>query len=191
MNRYKVLICIFAVAILIQGCTQETISDILDEFFGSFGDVVVVDPPDSSPPEVKLVFQDPTTGKQIELNPGDPEMEISIKNTDRFYVIAVAEDPQGVKELTVYPVSAEICKSNEGIGCKVFPLTQTQKISSSAGPGDSATTKLWLPRLVDGDIGYCPPPCELQSVSIITYADAENFSGLRSSSSTVVFTVQH
>jgi hypothetical protein len=177
--------------VLAQGCTPEMAQDVLEGFLGTFGDLVEVDPPDSTPPVVSLVFFDPTSGNKIVLKPGDSSKTISIKKSHRFFVVAVAEDLQGVKRLTVYPSSSVECEPVGGIGCKVLPLFTTHSMSSDAGPGETALTRFWLPRLVDGGMGACPPPCELKSVRISTFAEGENFSGLKATSPTVTFTVQH
>jgi hypothetical protein len=173
--------------VFVQGCSPE----LLEEFLGTFGDTVVVDPPDSTPPIVSLIFFDPTSGKKVILKSGDPSKTIAIKKHDSFFVVAVAEDPQGVKKLTVYPSSSVDCESVGSIGCKVPPLFTTSSISSNAGPGETATTKLWLPRLVDGRVGACPAPCKLKGVAISTFAEAENFSGRIGASPTVTFTVKY
>ena len=84
---------------------------IVDEFVQSFGEQVVVGTDDKTPPEVSLVFYHPATGNKIILKSGDQPMKISIKKSDYFYVVGVAEDPQGVKEISVFPSTSIDCKS--------------------------------------------------------------------------------
>ena len=194
MIRASFLFSMIFLAALIysQACSPEMSEEILDEFLGTFGDLVEVDITDATPPAVSLVFIDPASGNKVVLKPGEPSKTMSIKKHDRFFVMAVAEDPQGVKKLTIYPSSNVECEPlMENVKCKVMNLSSTSDIVSNAQQGENTATKLWLPRLVDGRMGSCPRSCKLKSAQISTYAHAENFSGLTSTSPSITFTVQY
>lgn len=168
-------------ASLALGCTRELVSESLE----SFGNPVECSDTDSTPPSAELVFPHPITGKTIRLKAGDPNMTIPINPTDRFFVTALAEDPEGVKKITIFSPSRPECESVDRIGCKVFTtmLPNTLQVNT-------AMTRLWLPQLVEVTAG-CPQQCKLVSWRKSVYAKSTNCIGTEITTPMVIFTVHY
>lgn len=167
-----------------QGCRSQS-EKLTTEFFATFGDAVECPTSDVTPPAVKLVFEHPASGQQVTLGSGHADLTIPIRTTDRFFVVAVAEDPEGVSKLSIFGPSAPTCKSVDGIGCQVGPgLT----VPSSLTP-TGALTRLWLPYQVAVNGASCPAGCEFASWRQSISATAVNCSGLEGSSPTLILTV--
>jgi len=191
IRRLAMLMPVLLVVLLfVSACTPEEVEEFL---IALFGNPVVVDPPDDSAPVVSLIFFDPATGQKVTLKTGDPPTERTIQKSDHFFVLAVAEDPQGVRNVTVFPTGSIDCKPKGDIGCLLHLSFQPYSFTSSAGVGDTATTKLWLVREIDGGVSSdaCPSHCTLKSVRIGLYARGENFSGLASASPQLTFVVNY
>jgi hypothetical protein len=189
MRRRIGVILFFAALLIFISCSKESKKDIIDEIAKSFGDPVKVSESDSTPPSISLVFNDPSTGKKIVLKPTDAPITIPIKVLDRFYVVAIAEDQQGVKDVRIRGTLRKRCKSGD------YGMLQTGHIFAdfpgNAGVGDWASTRRWLPKLVDGRFAKCTTKgWELVSYSISLHAEAENFSGLITRTPSVTFTVK-
>jgi hypothetical protein len=168
------------------GCgTKETEQELVTQVLSTFGDPVECTESDSTPPSTELVFSHPVTGKTIRLKSGDTDMTIPIKPTDRFFVMAVAEDPEGVKEIKIYPPSGLECEPVDETGCKVLSSTVPKTLRVGG-----ALTRLWLQVQIEVT-GECPPPCKLVSWRKSVWATAVNCSGLETTTPLAVFTVQY
>src|SRR5262245_20100500 len=87
--------------ILVAACAQrgcEPLDPLLAQFADTFGSVVPAQPADPTPPTVTLTIPDLGSG-QISLTPTSSPVNISLKPGQSFFVIASAEDPEGVKEV--------------------------------------------------------------------------------------------
>jgi hypothetical protein len=115
-------------------------------------------------------------------------MTISIKPTDRFFIMAVAEDLEGVKEIKTYSASAPQCESLNEIGCLVSSLSVPNTFKVGGG---SAVTRLWLPVQMEVIGAKCPPKCKLVSWRRGVFAIAVNCSGLKNSTPTASFTMKY
>jgi len=62
-----------------------------------------------------------------------------VKPTDRLFIVAIVQNPEGVKQVKIHWQSAPQCKPLGDIGCKVGPgLTVPSTYSSAAQPGAQA-----------------------------------------------------
>jgi hypothetical protein len=150
------------------------------QFIQSFGPPVTVTRKDTSPPTVTLIIPDLGNG-QIILHPGDKTKTIhmsSIKPYGQIFVIASAEDPQGVQSVCIQPDEFVECSlAGQGFN-QSFPLPPPT-CSGYDRQVKTATTKLWVPFLVDPR----QHQCEVYgagyegTVRLLLYASAKNFSG--------------
>ncbi len=180
-----------ALLALAAACTPETEKQFwkaLDESFGPKVKVSV-EPPDLTPPVVSLEFVDPATQKKIVLKSGDPAMTVPIKKGDWLIVVVAAQDPQGVKAVTLYPSSHLDCEPVGDIGCAKFPSYAPYRIAIDAKQGDTVGTRLWFPWVVTASANACTP-CGTRAVRIALWAEGENFSGVKGQASGLTFVAQ-
>jgi hypothetical protein len=175
-------------AVLSPGCTGGVDTGLLDSFLGTFGEPVTVPQADRSPPQASLIFNHPRTGKRTVVKPGDAPLSVSLKTTDRFFVIAAADDPQGVKDIRVIGSMEKRCTS-ERVGMKQSG-SLFLSFPDNGGPGDTALTRRWLPFLIDGaQAQSCPSGYTLFSYVVSIHGVGENFHGGTSTTPTVTFSV--
>ena len=154
-KKFMALFAVLAVLLLGAGCSKGVSDSILEGFLDSFGDVVTYPDSDTTPPSVFLVFDHPGTGKQVTLKPGDPDMTVHIKPSDRFFVVAVAEDPDGVKDIKIWGGYVKECEAGD-IAMRSGPAGLFSNFPDKAGPGDNVLTRRWLPKLINGKTATCP-----------------------------------
>ncbi len=93
------------------GCNKSFVED----FAASFGESVIVADRDDTPPTVTLSIPD-IGGEARDLVQGGADYRIDIQLSDRFFIVASAEDPEGVKEVAVVGVVEIHCTNDDGIG---------------------------------------------------------------------------
>lgn len=148
-------------------------SSFLDQFAKSFGNLVVIPQSDTTPPSVKLIVPDRGSGQvTITTNSGN---NISIKKDETFFVVAEAEDPEGIQELRISRTTSTTCRNN-GEASTGAPLSSQIVDSVNLNPGDKALTKRWIPTEVAA-YGYCDPQSDYETRLVIVVT-AKNFSGL-------------
>lgn len=189
-SRLRIAAYLSLVTIAAIACDQSacrTISmDLLDQFAASFGDVVTVPQADSTPPSVSLTISDRGSGK-IVLTSASAPLRISLDRSDSFFVIAAAEDPEGVKEVGFVGGSRVQC-TRDGVGYIQTATLIGPTDIDNAGAGGQALTRRWLPRFVDDSYLGCSSGWTFVSASLTLQAQGKNFSGGAAQSAPVTFT---
>jgi len=170
--------------LVLAGCTATMTEELLDAFAGSFGDTIVVPASDASPPAIKLSIPD----LGIVLHPGDADATIDVSgmNINGVFIVAEAEDAQGVKSVCLQSGFVRSC-SGGGIGSTSQSLSSAQCDESTAAPGGTATTRRWLPKYVDYDVVSACGDGQEGGTTLSFFATATNFAGQIVSSPSVAF----
>jgi hypothetical protein len=168
---------------------------ILEQFRDSFGEVVPVNPNDSTPPEITMTLPNlynPYGIGQIVLGIGDPPLTIPVSDIEfnlNPIIVAEAHDPEGVRQICLFPGGGSTCCSPDSDICTTTqPLFATICVGpQNAGTATTATTILWIPHSVDiGLIMACNNEPGSEDVSSI-HACATNFGGQEVCVGPVVF----
>lgn len=162
--------------------------DTTEQFFQSFGQSVKVAPGDSSPPTVTLIIPALVGRGQTVLHSGDTSIKIHMKDIKgQFFIIASAEDPQGVQSVCFQINSGNQCDC-DGTGESSSPLESASCYANNVSPGSFATTKLWIQYLIDPDTVFS---CKKEGCTgvgeVSAWAYATNFSGQQSATAAVTF----
>jgi len=157
-------------------------SNFLDQFAKSFGNSVTIPQSDTTPPTVKLIIPDRGSGQVIvTTNSGNT---FSIKKDETFFVVAMAEDPEGVQELRIRSTTSTTCRDGDQTST-TEPSSSEIVDSVTPTPGGQALTKRWLPTEVAA-YGYCDPTLEFET-SLTISVSAKNFSGQAGNNAVAIF----
>lgn len=155
----------------------------------SLGQPVTVEPLDSTPPTVELRIPDLSTT----VHSGDQPRTFhvnDIKSVGLFFAMGFAQDPQGVKSISVLSEYTQDCTFNgEGYtesGSNVSDGPGAA-FSSQATIGQTATTTLWVPLLVDTSAIQCPSRAPDGTRTLTVWATATNFSNQKMETGVVNF----
>ncbi len=173
----------------LSGCTPTMTAELLDGFGRSFGETVTVSDSDTSAPTVTLSIPDLGNGMgAVVLHPGDAPLTIHVGglNMNGFFIVATAEDPQGVKSICISSGFRRECSSG-GVTQLSQPLSYDNCDESQATVGGTATTKRWLPRYVDLAVVSACPPGQDGGTTLGFSATGTNFSGQTQSTPSVKF----
>lgn len=181
MSR-KVGFTVAAVTLGLSGCAPY-LEQFLAQFERSFGDSVIIPQSDNTPPDVSLHI--PSGNGEIVLHVGDGPRTIPIKPSDTFYVVAVAEDQQGVRSVSLYASQSISCTADRETGGGA--ATGYSSYVGPGSPGKTGLTRLWMPYQVSGGLVTCPPDSDANNSSYSIAASGENFSGKRASTPWVTF----
>lgn len=178
---------------LMQGCTPKQANDFVDQSLQAFyGQVVTVPRRDTTPPIATLKIPDLGSGaKTLVTGQSDITIPITPKQSP-FFVIGVADDPEGVKEVDLFGGGNINCNNGQGVGSTTFVDFPNGVVASDASPakaGGTATNRRTIIHQVDLDEWTsCPDPnFHVTSVTISLQAGGTNFSGLKALSPTVTF----
>lgn len=159
----------------------------IDQFAATFGQVVTVPASDSTPPAVTLTIPDQGSG-QIVLGSSSAPVQIPM-GQQGFFVVAAAEDPEGVKEVGFVGESRLQCRNEkEGIGQIQTATLVGPSDTDNTGPGGQALTRRWLPRFLDDTYLQCGTGWTRVSASVTLRALGRNFSGPEVVSAAATFT---
>ena len=182
MNKV-VLVFAFSILLLV-GCSPEISDALIDGFLSSFGESVIVIENDKTSPSVELHIPDLGEGV-IVLNENSSPVTINLESTDPFFfLIGSAEDPQGVKEVTVRASAPELrCTNpNDGLGFILTPFGFQVNSVDDAQVGQTALTRRWIPvgmglgQLDSWCRSYAGPGFQAKSIRISFIAEGKNFS---------------
>lgn len=178
-NRRKAQVVTFlslalAATLAASGCAREVAEDFLDAFAGSFGETVTVTDSDSTPPAVTLEIPDIGSGP-IVIGPGDPPVTLNLSLGQSFFVVGVAEDPEGVQSVGFSGSSRRECSSGSGIGSIQFATLLGPTSTDDASPGETALTRRWQPTLITDSYGCGSGSTGSYRISLIVRG--KNFSG--------------
>jgi len=175
------------------GCpnvNQKLINQFIRDLGDSYGSSVKVDPKDSTPPKVTLIIPDLVGTGEKKLNPGDESITIYVEaikasgNWGQFFVVASAEDPEGVQSVCIVSNAWRYCDCGEGFTGAETSVTTPTCYTRSGRLGSVTTTKLWMPYLIDPGIFSCGNYCT-GGGGIYFVATATNYSGQKSTTAGV------
>lgn len=195
-RRQTPIVLQFSVLLLclaLTGCpnvNQKLLNQFINDLGDSFGSSVKVDPKDKTAPKVTLIIPDLVGTGEKQLNPEDQSITIYVEaikasgNWGPFFVVASAEDPEGVQSVCIVAHAWNYCDCGEDVtGAKTSlegpPICYTR----SGHLGSVTTTKLWMPYLIDPvifDCGNCTG-----GGGIYFVATATNYSGQKSTTAGV------
>jgi hypothetical protein len=158
----------------------------IDGFAQSFGQPVVVSGNDKSPPDTTLQIPDYGFGARV-LHVGDAAVTMPIRPTDRFFIVAAAEDPEGVKGVRIEGEAQLQCTNGHGIGeLRIFGPILVSDVDG-AGVGGSALTRRWFPMIIDPRDYPCTAGFTAESLTVTLHAVGTNFAGQETSTPSVTF----
>ena len=106
-----------------------------------------------------------------------------------FFIVAKAEDPEGVKQVEVFGEALVSCTNNEGLSQSIFINLRAIDIDESL-PGETGQTRRWIPFNVNPSSfanctgnGFQP-----LRVKISLRAKGTNFHGLSNTTALAIFT---
>lgn len=143
-------------------------------------------PGTETPPTVELRIPD----LHITLHQGSPTQTFhvnDIKSLGEFFAMGFAEDPQGVQSISVLASYDDDCTFEGESGSFSNNGAPGAAFSSQATAGQTATTILWVPLLVDPRDIHCEPGYD-GSKTLVLWAIAKNFSGQEVKTGAVRFT---
>ena len=165
------------------GC-EKNVADFLDQFAATFGSLVPISPGDRTPPTVTLTIPNEGSG-QIVLGGSSASATIAMSNSAGFFIVAVAEDPEGVKQVGFSGSSFLNCKSGNIAFNQYGDLLGPT--DSDKGTGGQALTRRWLPRYIDDSYLQCPSGWTRIQATLTLRADGLNFGGLAGHSASATF----
>ena len=175
------------------GCpnvNQQLLNQFITNLGDSFGSSVKVDPKDKTPPKVTLIIPDLVGTGEKQVNPGDQPITIYVEaiqasgNWGPFFVVASAEDPEGVQSVCIVSIAWKYCDCGEGATGAEAPLETPTCYTRNGRLGSVTTTKLWIPYLIDPVIFSCGQLCT-GGGGIYFVATATNYSGQKSTTAGV------
>jgi hypothetical protein len=170
-------------------CTSATTELFRDILRALVGDPVTVPASDSTPPEVKIIVPRLGAGGS----------DVTITNTPRTFritnelmesgirVFAVTEDPEGAKSIDIPFHDATINCSRGDIGQLRNFLLDGPGATSSAGVGETATTRIWVSYYIFFGGYRCTKDFNLNSLSITFNAKGKNFQNTEVTTASVTF----
>ena len=164
------------------GCEKQA-SDFINQFAATFGNAVDIPTSDTTPPTVSLIVADQGSGKSVVTQNGSP-ITIDMTGKSGVFAIAVAEDPEGVKQVGFVGGASLQCKQGD-IGYLQSADLQGPNSSSTAS---KALTRLWLPDYVDDTYLQCSQGWTRESASMTLQAVGVNYGGQTVQSQPVPFT---
>jgi hypothetical protein len=139
-----------------------------------FGSLVPIPVTDRTPPTVTLNVPYQVLG-QIVLGTNSAPVTISMDNGANFFVVAVSEDPEGVKQVGFSGSSTLICKQGN-IGSNQYADLQGPTNTDNGASG-TALTRRWLPTFVDDTYLRCSAGWSRVSATLTLQAEGQNFGG--------------
>jgi len=178
-----VLVTLSALGLLLSGCSKNQIDQFIGQFANTFGKNITIAPGDRTPPVVTLVV--PYNNSQVTLSATGQPMTFLIHKGDEFYVVAIAEDPEGVK--TVGVTTSQFVRCSKDGQAYTSSSGGQQTYTGPGAIGQSGLTRLWLPVLVSGNLVGCGPGETDEGTAYSVSAFGTNFSGGSSTSQAAVF----
>lgn len=159
---------------------------------GEAGQQVTVKASDQTPPSGITLETQGRTGGEVTLGLGAPPVAISIGRGDSFVLRAVAEDSDGIKEVSILGTTEKTCADpTTDMAQHVGPgqATPLAKDTSSAAVGGTASSVRYVSYVVKVDIS-CPANLRFLSQKFVFWGEGKNFSGVHTSSPRLTITAQ-
>jgi hypothetical protein len=176
---------ITCVSLTLAGCSGAT--QLLQ---GDAGQQVTVKASDQTRPSgITLETQGRTAG-EVTLGIAGSPLAIDIGKGDSFLLRAVAEDPEGVKEVAILGTTEKSCTDPITDKAELVGPSQQARLvknTSSATVGGTASSVRYVSYVVKVDIS-CPATLRFLSQKFVFWGEAENFSNLRSKSPSLTVT---
>jgi hypothetical protein len=150
---------------------------------GGTGQQVTVKASDPTPPSGITLETHGRPGGEVTLGIGAPSLAIIIGRGDSYFLRAIAEDPDGIKQVAIWGTTEKTCEDPAtgiaqltGPGLVGAPLVQDM---SAATVGGAASTGRYVSYVVKVDI-QCPATApRFVSQKLVFWGEATNFSNLR------------
>lgn len=123
------------------------------------------------------------------LTPGGPGHTANLDLEESLFVVAAAEDPEGVKQVQIFGEAKVRCTNNAGIGqLRFFSLIVSDLDDSE--PGETELMRRWIPYSVRPSNFPCAEPSEFEvaQVTVQLRGRGDNFFGLTVTTPVVSFT---
>lgn len=160
---------------------------------GESGQQVTVKTSDQTPPSGITIETQGRAGGDITLGRGAPPLAINIGRGDSFFLRAVAEDSEGIKEVSILGTTEKVCEdSATGAAQHVGPGQKAPLVKdmSSATVGGTASSVRYVSYVVKVDISCSPTTLRFVSQKFVFWGEAENFSNRRSTSPSLTVTAK-
>jgi hypothetical protein len=142
---------------------------------------VTVKGSDPTPPSEITLETQGRPGGEITLTVGAQPVKLDMGKGDSFILRAIAEDPDGIKEVALWGTSEKTCEdpatdkaSHSGPGLVSAALI---KDSSAAPVGGTATSARYVSYMVKVDVA-CPHGPRFASQKFVFWGEAKNFSNV-------------
>jgi hypothetical protein len=168
------LVTSFGVALV--GCTG--VRQLLQ---GESGQQVTVKASDQTPPKGITLETHGRTAGELTLPIGATPLAINIGRGDSYFLRAVAEDPDGVKEVAIVGTTEKTCAHSVTDAAQHVgpgPRASLAKDLSSATVSGTASNMRYVSYVVKVDVS-CPANLRFVSQKFVFWGEAENFSNGR------------
>ena len=108
-RRFRLTLVLLMAALGSLTCTPDMTAEILDGFLRTFGTTVTIPATDSTEPTV--TFTVPTDSGNEVLGPSDAPLSRTMDWNDIIYVVAAAEDPEGVRSIEIIGEATLYCSN--------------------------------------------------------------------------------
>ena len=160
---------------------------------GEAGQQVTVNASDQTRPSGITLETQGRAGGDVTLGLGATSLAIDIGRGDSFVLRAVAEDPDGIKEVAIWGTIEKVCEdpatgttSPPGPGLSGAPMARD---TSSATVGGNASSVRYVSYVVKADIS-CPATLRFLFQKFVFFGEATNFSNLRTKGPGLTVTVK-
>lgn len=157
---------------------------------GESGQQVTVKASDQTPPSGITLETHGRTAGELTLPLGATPLAITIGRGDSYFLRAVAEDPDGVREVAIVGTTEKTCTDpvtdaaqHVGPGARALLAKDT----SSATVGGTASNMRYVSYVVKVDVS-CPANLRFVSQKFVFWGEAENFSSGRRTGSSLTIT---
>ncbi len=158
---------------------------------GPQGPIVPVNTGDSTAPEVFAVETLGRKGGDLRVTPTSGPVSGSLAADESMQVVARVDDPEGVKEVTIWEGAKQTCVDAAGDATSEGSLDGQAAVTSTDSGGAATTTAQRTASHAVNVAGYtCPAGTRLLSLVLVYWTTGRNYAGTetRSSKLTLTFT---
>jgi len=176
---------LLAVLFVISGCDAKDwlLVRLLDEFYG---DPVRYPKADTTPPKVSLIIPDRGSGRTV-LTESSAPVTLTLKKDETFFLIAVAEDPEGVQWIRFRGGVSERCREYDGTQESASTYTFDGPVEQVQGTPGQVSTKLFVLKPISERALGCAEGYGPTRITISARAIGSNFHGGEGQSAAAVF----
>ena len=145
------------------------------------GSAVPINTADTSPPVIISLRTQGHEGGELQVTQTSGPITGTLAANESMAIIAVAEDPEGVRTVEVWGTDEKTCTSQSGIATRTGPglvaLPLKESTDTATFPGETRTQRSARHGVVMTDF-TCPPGQELW-LELVFWAEAVNYAGQR------------